>query len=58
MTAKIVRSWLAKLGTKTLYIEAESPWQNRYCESFNGKLRYECLNGKIFYSLKEDDRRH
>ena len=25
----------------------------RYCESFNGKLRDECLNGEIFYSLKE-----
>ena len=53
MTAKIVRSWLAKLGTKTLYIEPGSPWENGYCESFNGKLRDECLNGEIFYSLKE-----
>jgi putative transposase len=53
MTAKIVRSWLAKLGTQTLYIEPGSPWENGYCESFNGKLRDECLNGEIFYSLKE-----
>ena len=53
MTAKIVRSWLAKLGTKTLYIEPGSPWENGYCELFNGKLRDECLNGEIFYSLKE-----
>ena len=53
MTAKIVRSWLAKLGTKTLYIEPGSPWENGYCKSFNGKLRDECLNGEIFYSLKE-----
>ena len=53
MTAKIVRSWLAKLGAKTLYIEPGSPWENGYCESFNGKLRDECLNGEIFYSLKE-----
>jgi transposase InsO family protein len=28
-------------------------WENGYCESFNGKLRGECLNGEIFYSLKE-----
>jgi putative transposase len=48
-----VRSWLAKLGAKTLYIEPGSPWENGYCESFNGKLRDECLNGEIFYSLKE-----
>ena len=53
MTAKIVRSWLAKLGTKTLHIEPGSPWENGYCESFNGKLRDECLNREIFYSPKE-----
>ena len=33
--------------------EPGSPWENGYCESFNGKLRDECLNGEIFYSLKE-----
>ena len=53
MTAKVVRRWLAGLGTKTLYIEPGSPWENGYCESFNGKLRDECLNQEIFYSLKE-----
>jgi putative transposase len=41
------------LGTKPLYIEPGSPWENGYCESFNSKLRDECLNGEIFYSLKE-----
>jgi len=45
--------WLAGQGTKSLYIEPGSPWENGYCESFNGKLRDECLNGEIFYSLKE-----
>ena len=53
MTAKIVRKWLASVGAKTLYIEPGSPWENGYCESFNGKLRDELLNGEIFYSLKE-----
>src|SRR5450756_1036636 len=51
--AKQLREWLAKVGTGTLYIEPGSPWENGYCESFNGKLRDECLNGEIFYSLKE-----
>ena len=41
------------MGTGPLYIEPGSPWENGYCESFNGKLRDECLNGEIFYSLKE-----
>lgn len=36
-----------------MYIEPGSPWENGYCESFNGRLCDECLNGKIFYSLKE-----
>ena len=50
MVAKVLRQWLAGLGTKSLYIEPGSPWEK---ESFNGKLRDECLNGEIFYSLKE-----
>jgi putative transposase len=53
MTAKVVRDWLAQLGSKTLFIAPGSPWENGYCESFNGKLRDELLNGEIFYSLKE-----
>ncbi len=51
--AKELRRWLGKVGTRTLYIEPGSPWENGYCESFNGKLRDEFLNGEIFYSLKE-----
>ncbi|GEC17496.1 hypothetical protein NWI01_33880 [Nitrobacter winogradskyi] len=35
------------------HIEPGSPWENGYCESFNSKLRDECLNQEIFYSLKE-----
>ena len=53
MTAKVVRSWLESVGAKTLYIEPGSPWENGYCESFNGKLRDELLNGEVFCSLKE-----
>ncbi len=53
MIAEALRKWLAKLGTKTLYIAPGSPWENGFCESFNGKLRDECLKGEIFYSLRE-----
>jgi transposase InsO family protein len=53
MIAKALRKWLAQLGTKTLYIEPGSPWENGYCESFNGKLQDECLKREIFYSLRE-----
>jgi putative transposase len=53
MTAERVRRWLQTVGTQPLFIEPGSPWENGYCESFNGKLRDECLNGEIFYSPKE-----
>ena len=37
MIAKALREWRAGLGTKTLYIEPGSPWENGYCESFTGR---------------------
>ena len=38
---------------KTAYIEPGSPWEHGYCENFNGRMRNELLNGKLFYSLSE-----
>lgn len=51
--AKAVRDWIKAVGAKTAYIEPGSPWENGYCESFNGRMRDELLNGEIFYSLRE-----
>ena len=52
--AEELRKWLGKVGTRTLYIEPGSPWEETgTVRSFNGKLRDEFLNGEIFYSLKE-----
>lgn len=48
-----MQEWLAKIGVKTLYITPGSPWENGYCESFNGSLRDELFNGEIFYTLAE-----
>ena len=48
-----LRTWLAKIGVKTLYIESGSPWENGYSESFSSKLRDEILNTEIFYTLRE-----
>ncbi len=50
--AERVREWLAMRGTETVYIEPGHPWQNGYCESFNGKLRDECLNEEVFWNLR------
>ena len=52
-TSKPIRDWLQRIGAKTLYIGPGRPCENGYCESFNGKLRDELLNGEIVYSLKE-----
>ncbi|WP_394196059.1 IS3 family transposase [Litoreibacter albidus] len=51
--AEAVRNWIKAVGAKTAYIEPGSPWENGYCESFNGRMRDELLNGEIFYSLRE-----
>jgi putative transposase len=51
--ARCLQGWLAEHGTKPLLIEPGSPWQNGKCESFNGKLRDECLNMEVFDTLKE-----
>ncbi|MCI2395072.1 IS3 family transposase [Aliiroseovarius sediminis] len=51
--AEAVRDWIRAVGAKTAYIEPGSPWENGYCESFNGRMRDELLNGEIFYSLRE-----
>ena len=51
--ALAVQDWIAAVGAKTAYIEPGSPWENGYCESFNGRMRDELLNGEIFYSLRE-----
>ena len=48
-----LRHWLAENGIKTLYIDPGSPWQNGYIESFNARLRDECLNREQLWTLTE-----
>ena len=51
--AKVLRVWLRRVGVQTLFIEPGSPWENGYCESFNGKMRDEFLNRELFDTLIE-----
>lgn len=53
LVAKRVKGWLACAGIQTLYIKPGSPWQNAFGESFNGRLRDECLNVEWFNNLRE-----
>lgn len=48
-----VKEWLKMKGTNTLYIEPGHPWENAVGESFNGRLRDECLNVEWFSNLAE-----
>lgn len=54
-TAKALMRWLRKLKVATLFIEPGSPWQNGFCESFNGKMRNECLNINVCSTVLEAD---
>jgi len=50
-----VKGCLKRQGIETLYIEPGSPWQNAKGESFNGRLRDECLNVEWFGNVREAD---
>lgn len=52
-TAIRVMKWLRDHNIGPAFIRPGSPWQNGYVESFNGKLRDECLNREWFTSRKE-----
>ncbi len=49
---KLVK-WMKELEVQPLFIAPGSPWENGYCESFNWKMRFELLDGEIFYTLLE-----
>ena len=51
--AKEIQRCLGQASVRTLYINKASPWKNGYVESFNGKLRDELLNRKLFLGLDE-----
>lgn len=48
-----LQTWLLATGAQTFYIPPGSPWANGVAESFNSKLRDECLNTEAFSSLAE-----
>jgi hypothetical protein len=48
-----LRDWCRFRRIRIDYIEAVSPWENAYIESFNGRVRDELLNIEEFGSLLE-----
>jgi len=50
-TGKALDQWAFQHGVELKLIQAGKPTQNAFVESFNGKLRDECLNEHWFHSL-------
>ena len=53
MISAAPHKWAAAVGLQAQRIARGSPWKYGYCESFNGKLRDECLRQEFFYSVRE-----
>jgi putative transposase len=53
LTCNAMLRWTGENGMAWHYIAPGKPMQNGYMESFNGKLRDECLNEHVFGSLAE-----
>lgn len=55
-TSKAMDRWAYERGVTLQFIRPGKPIENAYCESFNGKLRDECLNANWFASLADAQR--
>lgn len=53
LTSNVVLRWAKDNGVEWHYIAPGKPQQNGFMESFNGKLRDECLNEHVFTTLAE-----
>lgn len=54
---RAMEAWAYRVGVKLDFIRPGRPVQNGFIESFNGRLRDECLNGEVFFSLADARRR-
>ncbi len=52
-TGQALDQWAYTCGVDLVFIEPGKPQQNAFIESFNGKLRDECLNEHWFVSLAD-----
>jgi putative transposase len=53
LTSKALDQWAYERGVRLRFIEPGKPVQNAFIESFNGRLRDECLNEHWFLSLPD-----
>ena len=52
-TSRVLDQWAYEHGVELHFIQPGKPVQNAFVESFNGKLRDECLNQNWFVSLAD-----
>lgn len=52
-TSNIILKWALESGLEWQYIQPGKPQENGHIESFNGKLRDECLNENLFFDLNQ-----
>ncbi len=52
-TGRVLAEWTRKHGVDIEYSRPRKPTDNGFVESFNGRLRDECLNQNVFSSLAE-----
>jgi len=51
--SRIMDAWAYRHGVKLDFIRPGKPVENGYIESFNGRLRDECLNVELFWSIED-----
>jgi putative transposase len=56
-TSKARNHWAYRNGVHLDFLRAGRPVENGYIESFNGKLRDECLNVEVFFNLVDARRK-
>jgi putative transposase len=49
---KVLDEWAYRKGVKLSFIRSGKPIENAFAESFNGRLRDECLNDNWFLSIR------
>jgi putative transposase len=54
---RALAAWSEERGVRLEFIQPGKPVQNAYAESFNGRLRDECLNANSFTSLSDARRK-
>ena len=55
--SRALAAWSEERGVRLEFIQPGKPVQNAYVESFNGRLRDECLNANWFTSLSDARRK-